>query len=459
MYDCKLTHSRFVNSAFQMGILNPGSRLLVALSGGQDSVALLHLLIISRDRFRIDIQACHINHHLRKSANSDQVFVEVLCKNWGVDLKIFHANPETRKNGESVEMWARSQRYKYFNSAKENMNCRWVLTGHHGNDQVETILMHLDQGCGIEGLRGIPLMRDPFVRPLLPFSKLDIKSYVFQNKLDFREDDTNNDLSIRRNFIRHNLVKKWEVSAPKLVDRFRSISEKAREASASMDIAIKLLQEKIVSQDSGKFIIDNHKMGILSSVIFARLVKLLCGDKDIPWRKFQWINLMQFYEQATTGKTYKLKEKWVLLKNRHKWYLEQSTLTFTNLNVSREKTYSINSHNKQFSWRKINSATLDVSNPWVEVIDEQKIRGKKLYLRNWSKGDRFHPLGLEGSKKVSDFLTDLKMDLFTKQEQLVLTAEDEIIWLCGLRLSETFKISNSTHNFVELSFQNNVGLP
>ncbi len=457
MYNCKLTHSRFVQLVFPMGILDQRSRLLVALSGGQDSVALLHLLTTCRDKFGIEIQACHVNHHLRQSANRDQVFVEGLCMEWKIPVQVFHADPETRTRGESMEMWARRVRYNFFNSAKEGMNCHWVITAHHGNDQVETILMHLDQGCGIEGLRGIPLKRGHFMRPLLPFSKLDIKTYVHSNGLAFIEDETNHDLSIRRNYIRHNIVRSWEASAPELVNRFRYISEKAREAASTMEQAIDLLTDSIVSEDCGDFIIDNNNMKNLSPAILTRLVKSLCGEKDIPWRRYQWKNLIQYFEQATTGKTIKLNKQWSLLKNRDRWYMGQRAHVFTKLNVNQEQIYPI--QNRYFLWRVIKSPNTDNHNPWLEVIDQQKIKGKKLHLRNWTKGDRFHPLGLRGSKKVSDFLTDAKVDLFSKQRQLVLTAENEIIWLCGLRLSETVKVTPATRNFVELSFQRTVGLP
>ena len=152
-------------------------RLLVALSGGCDSVALLHLCQKLKRKFGTDIYAVHVNHGLRKASSKEELFVKDLCKEQKIDLEMFYPL-RNRVKGESIEMWARGVRYEAYEFARKKFNCNWVLTAHHGNDQVETILMHLDAGCSVKGLQGIPTQNNYILRPLLIFSQASIETYV-----------------------------------------------------------------------------------------------------------------------------------------------------------------------------------------------------------------------------------------------------------------------------------------
>ena len=224
--------------------ISPNNRLLVAISGGMDSAALLHLTFqLQRD---YNIYAVHVNHGLRVTSDSEEQFVSELCDSLNISLSVHRAEGPKQK-GESMEMWARRIRQSAFKSAQKEFNCDWVLTAHHGNDNVETILMHLLDGCGIEGLRGIPKQNGKILRPLLNFSRNSISMYVHKNGLEYVEDESNADKSIRRNHIRHELVKPWEVQAPELIIRFNELAQKTTDAVQRMNEAICLSAEKIKS--------------------------------------------------------------------------------------------------------------------------------------------------------------------------------------------------------------------
>lgn len=446
-----LSEKSFVDQLSDLKVIRPGDSILVALSGGLDSITLLYLSLALPQKDNIDVYACHVNHHLRAMASRDQLFVEELCEEWKVTLEVCYVFPDSRRKGESDEMWGHRVRYAALEETRKKFNCQWILTAHHGNDQVETILQHLNLGCGIEGLRGIPPHSGNVIRPLLMFSKSDLRAFANQYRLPCVHDESNQDCNIQRNYIRHKIIRRWEEDVPDLIARFLALSRKAKSAVDYMIQAVERLAESIVVPNQKSFHIPREAVEPFSTEITIRLVKYLIGAQLKPWRRHQWQTLSLFLTGATVGQMYALEDDWYLLRDRNDWILSPAGNLPEAQIVEINRPVEINGNFLMVRWAHGNNIQRD--NPLVEMIDRRFIVGKGLKIRPWQPGDRFRPLGMKQEKKVSDFLTDVKMDRMTKNRQLVLTADDEIIWVCGQRLSDKARVTENTDTFAELSFQ------
>lgn len=350
-----------------------------------------------------------------------------------IPLITYKANFVQNKN-ESMEMWARRTRQHYFELARKNFQCDFIFTGHHLNDKVETIIMNLDNGCSIEGLRGIPKKNKYILRPLIDIKRKDIESYIENNNLPFVEDLSNYDTLIKRNLVRHQVLKRWEEQSTNLVLRFNKLSKKAEFVVKKMNSFIKKLSTGFNIQDNVIEINDNE-INFLSLNQKVRLIKYLIGSEKISWRYNRWNSLEQWINNAKIGSNIKINSNWKLLRDRSKFILKKYVLGSDGFNLVINEVNEYDKSNNSFS----------------EIIDGSLIEGKKIKLRKWKNGDYFQPLGMVGRKKVSDLLIDEKIDFFTKQNQMVVTANNKIIWVCGRRLSDSVKVHDKTSKFMELS--------
>ena len=434
-FEKSLTFDSFLNemSEFLLG----EKRLLVAISGGVDSVALLHLCLQLQPNHKLF--AVHVNHGLRHDSKSEQSFIERLCLKYKIPLLIKRFKPDFNKK-ESVEMWARRVRLNAFLETRKEFDCDYIMTAHHSNDNLETILMHLDDGCGVEGLRGIPKQNGFIIRPLLNFTRQDITKYIHQNNLNYLEDSSNLDTSIKRNFVRHKVIKPWEIQSLNLIERFNALAKKATRAVDRMNCLIEAIGNDMLD-DSKPIIIEYEWSKYLSNNQLVRLIKYLVGEIQISWRGYRWTSLEQWIAAADTGSTFKVNANWTLLRNREEWVLKKNTMGSDGFSLVFQPIHQYEMND----------------DPSKEVIDGRAIIGKEIILRQWKAGDRFQPLGMTGKKRVSDLLVDEKVDLFNKKNQLVVTADGEIIWVCGRRISDKAKVTEKTKNFVELSLVPRLG--
>ena len=446
--DRSLTLNRFTRNF--NSLVSKKSRLLVAVSGGMDSIALLHLS--SKFKKDYEIFGVHVNHGLREASESEEKFVRGLCHDYNILLSVHNANRDFIP-GESMEMWARRIRQDAFESARKEYNCDFVLTAHHANDNAETILMHLDDGCGVEGLRGIPSQNGTTIRPLLKFNRNDIEEYANFHNLNFVMDVSNYDTSIKRNYVRHKVLLPWEDQAKDLIVQLSHLSENANRTVARMNSLIEEISNQIKSNGNQKIIHDKlvKDLNVSQKV---RLVKHILGETEISWRRHQWIELKNWLKSSKTGSRLKLNGYWTILRDRDCFIMNTKIQKKINLSIQPEGRFGSDGFN--ITLNKIEVPFLN-SNLYNEVIDAHYVMGKKLVLRSWSKGDRFNPLGMIGQKKVSDLLVDEKVDYYSKEKQLVLTANDEIIWVCGRRLSDTAKVTQFTTEYLELNLTSNVG--
>jgi len=366
-------------------------------------------------------------------------------------------NFDDKKSGESTEAWARENRYAQLDLIRKELNYNKIATGHHSNDQIETILQRISEKSGIGGLRGIHKQYNTVIRPLLTISKSEIEKRVNELNIKYVEDETNSNLEIPRNYFRHQIIPKWEILYPNLGESIQSICESATENQSVIDYFIEELENKIVTEDkdisSNKLIkrINLNSFEKLQDPVKVLLIRHMLGK--YPWRKYQWNEIAQIIKSAKIGRIYRL-DDFEILKDRQDWIIRHKFKVNLNPIIVQLNT-AVQCGEFVFNIREVKRYTITDSKN-AEIIDRNSIINKKLILRTWRDGDIFQPLGMKGKKKISDFLTDERVNQFDKENQLVLTADDKIIWLCGRRLSETVKINRDTKDYLELSMKTQV---
>ena len=432
--------------------LQPSQQIIIAVSGGKDSMTLLYSMRRIADRLNVKIKAVHLNHHLRGNSNNDQILVEKFCKQLKIDLTVDHLDPDTKRKGESPEAWARDHRYASLERIRKEIGADWIFTAHHGNDQIETILFHLSQGTGISGLRGIHDNQGHILRPMLCFPRGDIDQYAAEMNIPWVDDSSNFDESIPRNNLRHNVVKPWEKSNPDLVSAFHEISEHAKDANEALQFAANLLIPDIIKQKNDKlFNLDEEQLRAIPPLLRTILLRELIGTTE-PWRRFIHNGLRIFIGNANIGQIYRLPNDWQLLKDRKQFILKK-------IKVQKKKPIvvspdiEVNNDEFIFIWKTDIILESFSVNRDTELIDANKINCQSLTLRPWLSGDRFQPLGMAGTKKISDYLIDEKVDLYAKGNQWVLVDGEKIIWVCGRRINDEVKITDKTTNYAKLIYK------
>ena len=428
---------RFINHVRKNKILDVQLPYLVAVSGGVDSVVLAHLLSLAG--FKISI--VHCNFQLRGAASdADELFVIELGIQLGVPVhtKTFDTHAYMDKHGVSLQMGARDLRYNWFEELNSCMGTDGVIVAHHADDQIETVMLNLLRGTGIEGVYGMSSKRDFIRRPLLPFSRKQIKTFLERNNLHWTEDQSNAKTIYKRNFIRHKflpLLLEFDPKGPELIqysfDRLKDTGK------AFFYLFDRWVDENVVLNDGFEVLSFSSIAGLpgKSSLLFYWLRR-----KGFVYAQIE--DILYAVERQESGRQF-LSEGWLLNIDREglilgKQYEERKLIKIdlTDEGFVLDNKYSYN------CTRLDHSVALDRSAQ--NALLDFDLLNFPLIIRNWEKGDKFMPLGMRNFKKVSDFLIDRKVPLIKKNEVKVMCSGDSIVWLVGFRIDDRFKISNRT---------------
>lgn len=421
------------------GLIDSGSTVLAAVSGGRDSMALLHVLLSLEKSLSLKVCAGHVNHRLREDSDRDAEFVKRQCKEWGIPFVSEELDPGTKNQSESTEAWAREERYEALEKMLKSVSGNCIATAHHANDQAETVLFRLQQKSGLDGLRGIHEKRGNIIRPFLPFKRCDIEHYIEKHSIPFIEDKSNADTGIPRNFIRHEILKHWEEKDAGVIDALVSVSNESKKLAEFMNQTVaNFISRHVYSKSSGVFTIYSDALSAVPEIIQTRVIKTLIGSDD-PWRRYRWVELSGFLKESETGNILKLPFGFRLLKDRDIWILSNEYPNPVDIVLKPGESAIYFSRRIMWDWTPDKSGFS--SDPSKELIDGRLFSSNPVILRNWKPGDRFSPLGMDQSKKVSDFLTDEKINQFEKEKQLVLEAGNDIVWVCGKRISQKVKVT------------------
>jgi tRNA(Ile)-lysidine synthase len=441
-----------LNSIYTIGYVKSNQSIIIAVSGGKDSMALLHAMIKLNHLLKLNLIAVHINHHIRKNSTADELFVKEFCDLNDVEIIIDHLDPDIKSKDMSIEEWGRELRYKSLYRISSNFDSCHIMTAHHGNDQIETILFHLSQGAGVSGLRGIHSKRNRLIRPLLSLSNNKIDNYIQDIGIPWIEDQSNSDLSIPRNFLRHKIVLPWEKENPNLVSAFNQISKNANDVHESLKFSASILIPQLIcNKEDDQIFLDEQLLKAIPPYLLSIIFQELTLSNG-PWRRHIHYELYNFVTCSKIGQIYNIDNSWRLLKDRKKFILKyEDYIKKNSIPVNPDTEILID--NFIFSWKSSTTKEQFNNSYSSEIIDANKIRNKTLNLRLWEKGDRFKPIGMKGSKKLSDFFIDEKIDIFTKNKQWLLLDGNRIIWVCGRRISDDIKITSKTRKFGKFIFK------
>ncbi|WP_029905029.1 tRNA lysidine(34) synthetase TilS [Prevotella sp. 10(H)] len=423
-------------------LLSGGEKIIVGVSGGADSVALLDIL----HSFKLDCVVAHCNFHLRgEESNRDAFFVEELCKRYNLKYERIDFDTETHAeiNSISIEMAARELRYNWFEQIRIIHMADKIAVAHHRDDSVETILLNLVRGTGIRGLTGIAPKNGNIIRPLLCLSRKEIIEYLKDRKLSFVEDSTNNEDLYARNKIRLNILPELETINPSVKESIAKTAEHLSQVSNIYHLYMAQVKTNIFSENK-----ININMLIQYIEPEAILFELLS-----PYG-FNSATVRQIFESiiSQSGKIF-YSETHELLKDRGFLILkEKKAISIESYTIHADEKELI--HPLHLKLESI-SADKDFSiekNADILYLDMDKIKFP-LVLRKWKQGDWFIPFGMKGKKKVSDYFSDNKFSLFDKEAAwLLCSGDNNILWIVGYRSDERFKITDDTTKILKISF-------
>lgn len=416
-----------------------GKKLLLAVSGGLDSMVMADLF----HQLDYAIALAHCNFQLRGVESfEDQNFVQDYATQNEIPLFITQFDTESfaKDYKLSTQVAARELRYNWFYELLETEKYDYILTAHHADDNLETFLINLSRGTGLEGLDGIPMQNNQVIRPFLTFSRSEILDYAVSQEIQWREDSSNASDKYLRNKIRHDVVPVLKEINPDFLAAFQKTQTYLQEATKMVEDAAIMVYQQIAKEEGDAIHFD---------------LKQLMRLPNYKSYLYQWLNEFGFtswediYDlaEAQSGKQV-FSESFRLLKDRD--FLIVAPLS----HIDRAEEFVIEQNQTEvnfpikLAFRKATANSMEENS--AIFVDEDKLTFP-LMLRRWQEGDSFFPLGMDGkSKKVSKLFKDLKLSLIEKENNWLLCSANQIVWVVGIRQDERFKITDTTQNRLQI---------
>ena len=421
-------------------------KFLLAVSGGVDSMVMLHLFHRAGKKFEV----VHANFNLRdEESDGDERFVREACSKLDIRCRVrkFDTRRFMEEHGLSVQEAARELRYHWFRELLDNSEFSWLATAHHRDDSVETFLINALRGCGPRGLRGIAESNEKFIRPLANVSRKDIEEFARSNEIEFREDSTNESDEYLRNRIRHNVI-------PPLSKVRDDYPTGLLHTMRNMDSAAQLIAEQAQNwwntysrKEGQRVLIARAGFEVAHSSLLAHEVFSSLGFNAEQIRA-----ITDDLPRATSGKRI-IGDRFALIADRDDLVMVgKSDLEHSRVYKLLENEEGKVSQGWSLDWRPVNVEKMELTFSSLEALLDEKRLSFPLELRTWKEGDTFQPLGMRGKKKVSDFLTDQKVSSADKPKVLVLCSGGEVAWVVGHRISDSFKVTPATRRLVHFRY-------
>ena len=412
-------------------------KLLVAVSGGIDSVVLFDLLV----RAGFDVGIAHCNFQLRgEEADDDQRFVEWLAEQHKVPFFLgkFDTHDYASEKGISIQMAARQLRFHWFEELRKEQNYDYIAIGHNQNDSTETVLINMARGTGLEGITGIKPGNNAIVRPLLFAKRTDIIRYCAEYGLNYREDSSNQSTKYSRNLIRHEIIPGFEKINPQFQEAMAKNIERFRSAYKLFDSLINEIKSRALKKHE-----EYWQLHIDIIEEYPEKYTLL----------FEVLRPFGFTSEVVSDIFYSLKGESgkVFYSEKYKAVKDRDKLIITTLEQAQSNRFYIDKDQQQIT------TPINLSLQVIDIEDLGLIPGDQniacvdinlvefpLILRKWKPGDYFKPLGFGHYKKLSDFFVDRKYSLVDKERAWILASGEQIVWIIGDRLDDRFKITGNT---------------
>lgn len=434
-----ILYSRIRQFSQEKTLIGCDDRILVALSGGPDSVFLLRYLLQSH----YQIEAAHCNFHLRdEESMRDERFVRDLCAKYGVKLHVKDFNTEevAQSRGISIEMAARDLRYEWFEDVRQGTHCTYIAVAHHRDDNVETLLLNLIRGTGLKGLKGMQPKNGHIIRPLLCVSRKDIIDGLSEMGQDYVTDSTNAVNMYSRNKVRLDVMPLLKSINPAADENIARTMENLNEAynvySSCIDRCIGNCTEK-----------DDDTLYIYRKKLYECTSPLSVLHSILEQYGFNREQTKCILTRSDTGKTF-YSPSHRLITDRDKLIVQPTESNQLQTEIPLSDYTGILS-------KTVSKDNLSIiKQPEYAYIDKAKVKGL-LTLRTVRQGDSFIPFGMKGRKLISDYLTDIKLNLFEKRKQLVVCDGQDIVWVVGHRSSDLYKVGTTTKEVIVLKLEQN----
>lgn len=431
--------------------ITPGDPLLAGVSGGTDSMVMLQALL----DLGHSVTSAHCNFQLRgREADLDEQLVMDFCLEKGVPFRSvrFDTLLHARDKGISVQMAARDLRYNWFEKLATAESCNWILVAHHADDQVETLLMNLTRGTGLRGLTGIPAVNGRIIRPLLRISRREIDEFRKLREVPFRDDESNSSTKYHRNRIRHQVIPQLEMINPSLRETLTTNMEVLERTMEFVSEQMTTLIPKLTTQAGDDLLIPIATLNELASREFV-LYEIL---RDKGFSPAQVRDIIASLE-APPGRLFYTKSH-RLLKDRGQLVVSQHQEDLFSRFYLDPEPASIDLP-IPLSWQILTPGETPINpDPKLAFLDYDRLSWP-LLLRTWREGDRFHPLGMSSSKKLSDFFIDQKLGIHDKDRTWILESAGEIAWIAGHRIDDRFKVTPETTRIVRFEIGASPSIP
>ena len=420
--------------------------LLLAVSGGLDSMVLTDLCLKSG----LNISLAHCNFKLRgNESDGDEILVKEVAKTHNLDVftTFFETEAFAKISKQSIQMAARQLRYEWFEALQNQHGFKYILTAHHADDNLETFLINLSRGTGIEGLKGIPEINGSIVRPLLEFSRDEIHNFATQEKISWREDSSNQSTKYLRNNLRHTFIPLLKKLNPSFIESFQTTQNHLKDIQSVLDDYMLEVEDKVIeSIDEDQIVYNIDQLQSLNNPK-AYLHQLLKEYNFTDWT--QIANLLE----AQSGKQ--------ILSSTHRLLKNRSQLILRPLIVSSELSILIESSEKNvsipdqpFDLKLEITTSIEPNSNHVLYLDFESLQFP-LQLSHWKSGDYFYPSGMSGKKKLSKYFKDEKLSLIEKENTIVLYSENNVVWVVGKRADQRFLATKKSTQILKLSIERN----
>jgi tRNA(Ile)-lysidine synthase len=447
-------------------LIQTGDRIVAAVSGGADSVAMLCVLNELKSEMGFELSVCHLNHQLRgEESDGDEAYVRSLAEKMNTSIYIERQDVKDfqKTRGGSLEEMARCVRYEFFERASSHFNANKIALAHHRDDQCETVVFNLIRGSSIHGLRGMPAIRNlqsrskvKIIRPMLAVSKTDLEDYLKIINIGWREDRTNNELQASRNIIRHKVLPAMAEVSESVKDHLLVLAEQASELEEMLTSQAEMIL-RAGKQDERSIRIETWRIETLPKLIASEVVRLMivrlgAGLADFTAEHFNNIASLSKRRMNLPGGFQARQEHGWLIIGRFETKSENELKQVEKLPINGSCIFGRFEFSTSTSEYNISVFKEFIRNKsrYEEWIDADKICGE-LQVRFAHDGERFWPLGSSGSKKVGDFLTDVKAG-FSARPAIVVADCNGIIWLAGRRVDNRVRIDERTKNILMIKY-------
>jgi tRNA(Ile)-lysidine synthase len=428
-------HLRLTHFFEQRG-LNKKAKLLLACSGGLDSMVLFHLL--KEHAFHVDLAHCNFNLRGTES-DKDEAFVKSIAQayNVNVHIKQFDTKAYAQRKGISIQMSARDLRYAFFESLRKKYGYEYVLTAHHLNDSFETFLINLGRGSGARGLSGIPAQTENILRPLYEASRSEIKAYAKAHHIKWREDASNKEVKYQRNAIRHEVLPHLLAVSNNYEKGFKKSMQHLADMQRFATHEVQRQLERLITKRNQALYCKRtalKKHPAFTYILYEWLTAYAAFDLDA---------ILEAIEQPN-GQYFSAGDYELLI--QHDQLILRKTRALISAKFIEQEQKSLSWNNGRLQFKKVSKDDLTpelLNNPSNACLDYGKL-SFPLTVRTWREGDRFTPFGMKGSKKLSDFFTDLQLNHFEKMAVPLLISGEDIAWVGGFRINDKLKLTNST---------------